>query len=115
MRLIDADELMKDISVLENGLIDMLSTYSADEWVECRDRFIILTELEDIKILKEIIEEAPTVEERPKGEWINHLDLTEDYYGESKQCSLCGYKDYNTRRFSWHKFCPNCGAEMRGE
>lgn len=61
-----------------------------------------------------LIEYMPTVE-RPRGEWINHLDLTEDYYGESKQCSLCGYKDYNTRRFSWHKFCPNCGADMRGE
>lgn len=73
MRLIDADALMKDISVLENGLIDMLSTYSADEWDECRDRFIILVELENTKVLKEVIEEAPTVE-RPRGEWISVED-----------------------------------------
>ena len=92
MKLIDADILIKDLT-------GMKSAYDA---ISLDGMF---------KALKE----APTVEERPRGEWINHLDLTEDYCGESKQCSLCGYKDYNTRRFLWHKFCPNCGADMRGE
>ena len=107
MRLIDADELMKDISVLENGLIDMLSTYSADEWDECRDRFIILVELENTKVLKEVIEEAPTVEERPRGEWIMHDD---EILGLSCECSACHIETLGNP-----KFCPNCGADMWGE
>lgn len=73
MRLIDADALIEELKDLKDGLIDELSNHSADEWDECRDRFIILTELEDIKILKEIIEEAPTVE-RPRGEWWRHKE-----------------------------------------
>ena len=102
MRLIDADALMKDISVIENGLIDVLSTRSADEWDECRDRFIILMELEIIKVLKEVIEEAPTVE-RAKGEWINE--------GNLHGCSNCGKysKEYDK------PFCCHCGADMRGD
>lgn len=43
--------------------------------------------------------------DRPKGEWIE-----EDEYGDLFVCSECGsanvYKD---------NFCPNCGADMRGE
>lgn len=104
MRLIDADAFWDKLQELESWL------YS-DCTYDCLNRKLVV----DLAQVERLIEEAPTIEERPRGEWINHLDLTEDYYGESKQCSLCGYKDYNTRRFSWHKFCPNCGADMRGE
>ena len=114
MRPIDADALMEDIAAIEEELEDMLDEYLEANHIDSHERTKIYISIEDVNAFKEMIEEAPTVE-RPRGEWINHLDLTEDYCGESKQCSLCGYKDYNTRRFLWHKFCPNCGADMRGE
>ena len=103
MRLIDADALKE--AILEER------EYIREEEYKIKRDFM----LGGLRRALRCLEEAPTVEERPRGEWINHLDLTEDYCGESKQCSLCGYTDYNTRRFLWHKFCPNCGADMRGE
>ena len=74
--------------------------------------------------IKEIIDNAPTVEtftkddvagaynegymcgsrenKRPKGEWID------DEHGTT--CSNCGELSHR-----WSNFCPNCGADMRGE
>ena len=46
------------------------------------------------------------LEERPKGEWEEYA-CTED-----RGCSLCGYMVSFYRE---HHFCPNCGADMRGE
>jgi len=47
------------------------------------------------------------LEERPQGEWIDTGDM-EEYWGEEYQCSICGAKDH------WHRYCPRCGADMRG-
>lgn len=50
---------------------------------------------------------------RPQGEWINHRTIMHDgeYY-----CSNCDeaaeWLDGGSQFLS--KFCPNCGAEMRG-
>ena len=50
-----------------------------------------------------LLDELPSVQpERPKGEWI------ED--GLEVRCSVCG-----EIHFDYEKFCPNCGADMRGE
>lgn len=63
-----------------------------------------------------IIDNAPTIEpEREKGKWIpQDHNKTTGYattlvYYYSK-CSECGH----TGDFSMN-FCPNCGADMRGE
>lgn len=59
------------------------------------------------------IDNAPTVEDRPKGKWIA-VDLT---FGRSfYSCTICDKTEnvptcMNKPKF---KFCPNCGAEMRG-
>lgn len=55
-----------------------------------------------IKALKE----APTVE-RPRGEWIMHDD---EILGLSCECSACHIETLGNP-----KFCPECGADMRGE
>lgn len=60
-----------------------------------------------------LIDNAPTVEERPHGKW-----LSTKYYNWA--CSKCGknptigmgYVQNHTELFN---FCPNCGADMRGE
>ena len=48
--------------------------------------------------------DAPSADvvERKKGEWINNTNGT-------FECSLCGWKH------SRSNYCPNCGADMRGE
>ena len=61
--------------------------------------------------LKIMTDEQPTIEpEQRKGKWIditNYESLEEEY-----KCSVCGYELY----YSYPtKFCPNCGADMRGE
>lgn len=60
----------------------------------------IATIIENEQDMRVILESA----DRPKGEWIKNDDFT---------CSECGYRmivgdgAYN--------FCPNCGADMRGD
>ena len=73
-----------------------LQTYKLDE----RDD-MLLVDLADVQT--ELMMMPPAEPERKTGHWIEH-------YGDSK-CSECGYelKIYDTN------YCPNCGADMRGE
>lgn len=80
MRLIDADKLLKK---------EHLSySYLADEFY----------------VRKSDIENAPTIEERQKAEWID----VRDYCGEF-MCSNCKETNINNS----YKYCPYCGADMR--
>lgn len=56
-----------------------------------------------------VIDNAPTVEERPKGEWL----LRNSGCIQWIRCSICNkHQDYRATT----NFCPNCGASMvRGE
>lgn len=64
---------------------------------------------------KSMIHTAPTIEpERKKGTWLANSDIP-------KECSFCG-EDWDKYVFGevlytgeLPKFCPNCGADMRGE
>ena len=47
--------------------------------------------------------------DRPKGEWINENGT---YYAN---CSKCGYQMDTHQERGYFRYCPNCGAEMRGE
>ena len=55
--------------------------------------------------------------ERKKGEWIidekHYKDDEQDFYYYDIRCSECGAM----RKIGWAdaNYCPNCGAEMRGE
>lgn len=58
------------------------------------------------------IDAQPTiVPERKKGKWIPQED--EEGYPLGCACSECG-KSY-VMPDGWAYYCPNCGAEMRGE
>jgi len=48
---------------------------------------------------------AADVRENVRGKWI--------HWARSDECSVCGY---NTGKYEMgSNFCPNCGADMRGE
>lgn len=89
MRTIDAEDLKKDIA--ENSII--LEGVWAIE-VECA---------------KALIDNAPTVEERPKGKWITVNPLQDNDDG-AFSCSCCKVGSWHWGN-SYH-FCPNCGAKM---
>lgn len=91
-RLIDADKLKKDVLDLPDCYNGFSDTY---------DKACIIG----------VIDEQPTIEERKKGKWI--ID------GECVDCSVCRHDKWSrvpfedlVKRFN---FCPNCGADMRGE
>ena len=59
--------------------------------------------------LKQAIEKLPSAER--KGEWIMHID--DLFPAESTQeCSQCHHEQPLTID---DNYCPNCGADMRGE
>lgn len=89
-RLIDANALMRDIQKYA------LSDGKFQHWVEVQ----------------------PTIEpERKKGKWIieekHYKGKEQEFYYIEEYCSECGAK----RKIGWAEanFCPNCGADMRGE
>ena len=95
MRLIDAD-----------ALIARCGSWYTEEGTE--EGFI--------GTLKNIVDMMPTIEpERKKGKWECHYSRPNVYEDLYWHCSECGYKNDNQYANVYHKFCPNCGADMRGE
>ena len=86
MRLIDADEL--------------ITAFPCGETVrtEC---------------VRATIEHMSTIEERKKGKWINHGQYADFFPHCEYRCSECD-QPYLEIEMTWN-FCPNCGADMRGE
>lgn len=108
MRMIDADVLKAEFDEIANNS-------AIGEWTTI-----------PIKHIKQIIDNAPTVEpicpylsdnevkqpcikapcERPQGEW--KTNYTSQFFNPGRSCSLCG----KIVEFS-ENYCPNCGAHMK--
>lgn len=86
MRLIDADALKKAFK--KSPFVNEVHLYYA----------------------RQLISLAPTVEERPHGEWVQDgtNERGETYY----HCSKCGAVD-KMDGTQWLNFCWNCGADMK--
>ena len=55
----------------------------------------------------EAIEDLPSAQpERKRGKWIDDGDPF------MWECGCCGYR---VKRYNNTRYCPNCGADMRGE
>lgn len=96
--------------------------------LNCNDEATKDRAQEAILIFNECISElinAPTadVRENVKGMWVKVVDRTEMYdkegvktWGMLFQCNQCGFVlnaiEGHTGQYN---FCPNCGADMRGE
>lgn len=92
--------------VLDDGNGAVLSyTAGMDE-----DELVERIEKQMIKHFISVIEHAPTVESnRPKGEWIKRSSVG------NWECSLCGNDIITSeQKLANYKYCPNCGADMRG-
>ena len=106
MRLINADALYEkvqhDEELARNRVLDTESTLPYPNNLNpSYTRYV--AQMDERTRLKHMIADALTIEpERKKGKWID---------GYKRQtCSVCRQRGYR----SW-KFCPNCGADMRGE
>lgn len=71
-----------------------------------KQALVVSAILDGKKTIEQIIDEQPTIEERKKGEWID--GSVQSYY----VCSECAYQE---RFANENNYCPNCGADMRGE
>ena len=64
---------------------------------------------------RQLILDAPTIEERKSGRWIDAV-LPNDNGGLPVQvCDQCNTFFPLAYTGGGHNFCPNCGADMRGE
>ena len=104
MRLIDADALRDALSI----------TGTADSWKGCKynDRFEFACNTDaapTFEYVCEMIDDAPTIEERKTGKWI---DYSEDGYVECPFCHSATNCDDNIDELH---FCFLCGAMMKGE
>lgn len=79
-----------------------------NDWISCLDENCHHQSVADMIIIKNDFKNLPSAQpERKKGRWVYNSPVT-------MKCNQCGLviKDWDWHRF---KFCPNCGADMRGE
>ena len=110
MRLIDADALVRELISIKatfgsgNGLVEggieiAISTTNAQPTVS--------------PDMAQVLSYECGKAERKRGRWIKQMDELAWWY----ECSVCG--DYPLKDAYGHeslsRFCPNCGANMRGE
>lgn len=103
MRLIDADVLKPKILEYVKALERIKYCYGYDTFGKYyngkKSAYLNAANL---------IDEAPTVEERKHGHWI---ELEPDKYGNFIQCSVC---DSKFGLYSKDNYCQACGAIMDG-
>ena len=78
------------------------------------DPLNVLTEV------REKVRALPSVEN--KGTWSRHTRVEPVYsidgvktWGDKCQCNRCTFTTIAVEGFGYYNFCPNCGADMRGE
>lgn len=94
----------------------LLSEYD-NNFVRYKDFRDFLENVPDVEIRDSLFvngyaqgyEDAKAKFERPQGKWKFIQGATTQ---GSLKCPFCDYRDYHKTNSN---FCPNCGAEMRGE
>ena len=115
------ENMIEKTKAMNNDLISRSALKEAIEQWFIKDKYYTGSKHRTIPKdeLLDVIDNAPPVaesckelqevaSERPKGEW----KIMSDRYGQYYACSVCGYDRSYSYTFN---FCPNCGADMRGE
>ena len=87
---------MKDDAISRQGVLKLLSTIPPEE---------AMTKAMLIQSVKQMDAAQP---ERKRGKW--EIYVISMFDGEGCRCSECGLEGV-----PYWDFCPNCGADMRGE
>lgn len=102
MRLIDADVLKPKILEYVKALERIKYCYGYDTFGKYyngkKSAYLNVANL---------IDEAPTVEERKQGHWVIHNDII--------ACSECIFDMCFDENIAELNYCPNCGAKMDGK
>ena len=89
---------------------DLISRQAAiDVMAELQGRAYTKAELKGISKAWKRIKQLPSAEPVTHGKWIDRNGATVAPFWERYECSLCGARSNDSN------FCPNCGADMRGE
>ena len=68
-------------------------------------RQYISDNMEDLNGIVNFLKSRPSAQpERKRGEW-----------AKNNACQFCGYQPWFDRDIHTLSFCPNCGADMKGE
>lgn len=86
-----------------NGLIYRQAAIDAvNEWLKL---YVINRTMSNITSIQDILRQLPSAQpEREKGAWTNDAS-----------CPFCGFQPWYEKDIHTLSFCPNCGADMRGE
>ncbi len=95
---------------------DCVSRAELKKWLDMN--FSFGGALRKLEMFDRIDKELPPVTPTHKvGKWIEVWESQRNEYTgeydewEEHKCSVCGFQELDADRF---KYCPNCGAEMRG-
>lgn len=103
---------------LENDIYSVVQSYGIKV-----DKGELINALEyDRNQYKQGYADAKAELERKKGEWLLYESRSDIYdlegvctWGKAYRCSECGFMHWVIEDFGIYSFCPNCGADMRGE
>jgi len=86
--------------------MDLIDRQSALKAIDEYEKLSMVSQtVRNMTSLKEIVEKLPSAQpERKRGAW------TDD-----NACPFCGFQPWYERDIHTLSFCPNCGADMRGE
>lgn len=111
MRLIDADALRKAVNDFYDNSFEGIVSSDLIKYAQVVDDFI---------------DNAPTIEERPKGKWIWEEEWLKSNTAHPAECQYAGWVCNQCHEFptdddfKWEEidekpqfeYCPNCGARM---
>ena len=86
---------------------DLIERQSAIDALDKRFDSIPMNQTTEILLLRKDLRELPSAQPgRKRGTWIDDGDPF------MWVCDVCGYR---VKRYNNTRYCPNCGADMRGE
>ena len=113
MRLGDLDAL-KNIEYINKGNFNTVE--GIREWIDNAPTVEVPTYTDLIEANKEGYNNARRLYERPHGEWVEVIDYSDEYEKRwHYECSKCRNIPYYGGDIGTLHFCPNCGADMRGD